>query len=624
MKTFVYIVWLLLCLIIFQPANACPHCAHACIHDLAVKDQWEAVQYGNVKVGGEIGRRIDLTIQNNMKKLDLDKDIRIPFQTKDGSSGGFIGAGMLLDAAVRLAAYSGDKEMIAYKDRLIRILTDNQLNNGYIGYFPENRRLWKAWDIHEMSYIITGLVSDYTCFGQKRSLETALKIADYMLAGWNGKPADFPDFHLLGIDKAMLSLYQLTGEERFHEFEESKRPLVWRPGIDKGRTDKMYGHIFAYLAVNEAQLNKYRLTADERLKEATQDAMDFMTAHDGLSIIGGAGQEESWADDQDGEGDHAETCSTAYQMRVWDNLLRLEGLSFYGDLIERSMYNVLFAAQSLDGEQIRYYTPFEGERQYFNSKYFCCPNNFRRIISELPRMIYYTKPEGGIAVNLYTASSAKLPFSDKTQVDIEQRTDYPNSGNIQLNLKLSKPKTFPLVLRIPAWVQNASVTINGTAVDGKIVAGAFLTLNRTWKTGDRVELRFPMEFRLVEGRKRQSGRVAVMRGPLVYCLSHVANPTIESLKTGFQVDGNNHPSIAGIGKLTLDPTSLTLVADSTIRKNGTACMVGAWANGFTSKTGKHHYELKLTEFADPEGIVTYFRLPVGAENRIVEDELIKK
>jgi DUF1680 family protein len=593
-------------LVFTYPSGACPYCTAP---GNRVHDQWQHLPYGNVKVAGEIGRRIDMTINNNLKQLDLENIFLNPFRTKQAKSG-FIGTGMLLDATVRFAAYSGSPEVIAIKNRIVDVLLENQLDDGYIGFFAEEKRLWQEWDIHEMAYIITGLVADYSIFGQQRSLDAAIKTADCILANWPERPGDFPDFYLLGTDQAMLSLYQQTGEERFREFGESKKPLTRTPGIEKGRTPEMQGHIFAYIAVNEAQLNLYRITADERLTKATSEAIDFLTARDGMSIIGGAGQEETWADDQDGEGDHAETCATAYMIRLCDNLLRLHGQSSCGDLMERSLYNALFAAQSPGGDKIRYYTPFEGERKFFNNTAFCCPNNFRRIVAELPLMIYYTKPEGGIAINLYTASSAHTRFDDGTKVDIEQTTAYPGSGAIAVSLKPDKPRAFPLALRIPGYAKNASIKVNGKPVDGKITAGQFFTISRTWKAGDRVEIDIPMEFRLVAGRKRQSGRVAVMRGPLAYSFSRAANPSVDAKMS--------HQSL---GKITLDPTSLSPAADSTVRTDGTACTVKAWKPGFGSNAGKADFELRLTEFADPEGIVTYFRIP-SKYTGTVEDELI--
>jgi DUF1680 family protein len=355
----------------------------------------------------------------------------------------------------------------------------------------------------------------------------------------------------------------------------------------------------------------YRLTGDNRQTKSATDAMDFFVNHNGLSIAGGAGQEEAFTPDQDGECEHAETCATAYMLRIYENLLRLNGQSAYGDLMERSIYNALFAAQSPDGRNIRYCTPFEGTRLYFGADNFCCPNNFRRIISELPQMIYYTKPEGGIAVNLYTTSSASTKFSDGIKVDIEQTTDYPNSGSVALQLKLSKSKFFPLALRIPAYAKSASIKVNGTSVNEIIHSGEFFVVERTWKTGDKVEISLPMEFRLVAGRERQSGRVAVMRGPLVYSFSLSANPKVRQ-----------DMSFQQVGRITLDPSALQIATDSTVRANGTSCIVGAWTVGCTTKSGPHDFDLKMTEFADPEGVVTYFRVPLYSKKGVVEDELV--
>ena len=134
--------------------------------------------------------------------------------------------------------------------------------------------------------------------------------------------------------------------------------------------------------------------------------MDFLTRHEGLVISGTCGDHECWHDTQSGTTNLGETCATAYLIRVWDDLVRLEGDSRWGDLMERAVFNALFAAQSPDGRHIRYYTPFECSRVYFPQDSYCCPNNYRRIISELPTMIYYQAPRE-LTVNLYTASTVK-------------------------------------------------------------------------------------------------------------------------------------------------------------------------------------------------------------------------
>jgi len=129
-----------------------------------------------VELGGELGRRIDVTINNNLMKLDLEKDFLQPFRER-GKDSGFVGVGMLIDAAVGLAAYSGDTEVIERKQYLIDALLCTQDDDGYIDMIRPESRMWNLWDIHEMSYIIQGLVRDYRLFGEKRSLEAARKVA---------------------------------------------------------------------------------------------------------------------------------------------------------------------------------------------------------------------------------------------------------------------------------------------------------------------------------------------------------------------------------------------------------------------------------------------------------------
>ena len=122
--------------------------------------------------------------------------------------------------------------------------------------------------------------------------------------------------------------------------------------------------------------------------------------------------------------------------------------------MERSIFNALFAAQSPDGRRIRYYTPFECSRAYFPGDTYCCPNNYRRIISELPTMIYYRAPHE-LTVNLYTASTAKVDLGGGLSVTVQQETDYPSSGRVLLKVDPSQPAEFSLRLRIPRWCQRS-------------------------------------------------------------------------------------------------------------------------------------------------------------------------
>jgi hypothetical protein len=183
---------------------------------------------------------------------------------------------------------------------------------------------------------------------------------------------------------------------------------------------------------------------------------------------------------------------------------------------------------------------------------------------------------------------------------VRQETDYPTSGRVTLLLDPSKPATFPVNLRIPRWCVKAAVAINGKVWEKPIATGKFLTIEREWTAGDRVTLDMPMSWRLVLGRKRQSGRVAVMRGPLVYCLNPTLNKSIP------KQDGADYSFYV------LDPSSLKDVpgGDATVRPGGTACkarfctdyfMIGFGGGGIVF--------LNLTEFPDADGKCVYFRVP---------------
>ena len=582
-------------------------------------DALAPLKIDQVKVGGEIGRRIDMTIQNSLNKLDLEGDFIKPFREKN-RAGGFMGAGMLMDAAVGLAAYSGDKEAIQRKTLLVEEMIKLQEPDGYVGLCKPSHRIWFLWDIHELSYIMRGWLRDYRLFGNSRALAAARKTADYIVDRWSAQPErGFDDgIHTVmgatGIEPLLLDLYNETKDKKYLDFVVKVRKLPeWKHEIVLGRHTPIYGHAYAHMSRLIAQLQLYRLSGDEKLLEGSHDVIEFLTHGDGLAITGACGDHECWHNTQEGTINLGETCATAYIVRLTDELARVEGKSAYGDIMERSIYNTLFAAQSPDGRKIRYYTPFDGKRIYHPGDTWCCPNNYRRVMSEIPKMIYY-RSKDGLAVNLYTESSAKLKLSAGTELAVRQETDYPSSGKVTIHVEPSAPVEFPLMLRIPAWCESATVKVNGKAAEGAGAAklpkpGSFFTIARKWQPGDSVELDMPMPTRLVKGRVNQAGCVAVMRGPLVFCL-----------------DPSKNESLKGIDPrlLVFDPDSLEgPIADATVRPNGLAYRIKAWAPGAWYPQVKPNLSLLLTEFTDPGGRATYFKVPNPGLKTFVDDELTK-
>ncbi|MHC4737469.1 MAG: beta-L-arabinofuranosidase domain-containing protein [Planctomycetota bacterium] len=585
---------------------------------LLTADKFIPIKAGQVKVGGEIGRRIDITIQNNLLAFDIEKAFLLPFREKNSHSGNsglnrYIGLGKLIDAVVHFAAYTKDEKIISVKEHLVDESIKTQLPDGYIGIFQPQDRIKAYWDVHEMVYIIYGLVSDYQEFGNKSSLQAAEKLADYII---KNRPAE-PVLHKtkkLNLERAFIALYRGTGRRQYLNY--------CADGVDgKGLRDwyqPIKGHAYTFMNLCMAQLDLYRIEPDEKLLTQSRQVVDFITSNDGLLISGTVSRAEGWHSNQEGSGRIGETCSTAYLIYLLSHMLRIEGDPLYGDIMERAIYNSLFAAQSPDGRHLRYFCPFEGKRKYFETRWqgskqlmtrisedtYCCPNNFRRVIARLPSMIYY-RSNGGLAINLYTQSSAAIKLKDDLLLKVHQETDYPNSGKIVIHLDPSRPAEFPLYLRIPRWCENAQVAVNGKVLEQSITGGSFFTIERQFKTGDRVELLMPMKWRFIKGRKKQAGLVALMHGPILFCLNRARNSARQK---------------ADLQAVKIEPSTLTgPVKDEMVRPNGLACYVRGW-NDDNPSTKPTDIRLMLTEFADPGGEAVYFRTSEPA----VDDELIQE
>ena len=599
--------------------------ALACVTSACLaEDGFTPLDLRKVRVQGEIGRRIDATVKNNLLVLNADEDFLKPFLERKGISGGYVGLGKLIDSAVLLAAHTGDSNVLARKNHLVDQIIASQEPDGYLGLFPPGQRVAGLWDVHEVQYIIWGLLQDHRYFGSAKSLEAAKKAAGYLIDNWSKIPGDWGQktgvathVAVTGLERTMIALHRATGDRKYLDFVIQQRALnQWDLPIVIGRRPGIEGHIYAYLARCLAQLELQDVAdagkgpAVGGRETCTQRALDFMTRGDGLMITGGCGQWEIWTNDQDGRGELGETCATAYQLRIYDAMLRRQGEAggCWGDLMERTIFNALFAAQSPDGRKLRYFSPTEGPRVYHPTDTYCCPCNYRRIVAELPGFIYYRMADG-IAVNLFAPSQGEFADVGGTGVTIRQETEYPSAGKITFRVEPQKEARFALAIRIPRWATAARMALPDGTLESiePVKRDGFVRVARVWKPGDQLILELPMDFRLVKGRQRQAGRVAVMRGPIVFCLDPAQQKSLEKL------DG------ADLGRIVINPATLHAIPDDTVRPGGVAGKVEAWKATF-GLSEKADFELILREFPDPAGRQTYFRL---RDESGVDDELLQ-
>ncbi len=585
-------------------------------NNVALTNQPTALPPGSVKVGGEMGRRIDVTLNNNLLALDVENDFLKALRERKKDSG-YTGLGKLIDASVRLSLYSRDERALALKRHIVAETLKTQEPDGYIGYFVPGKRVFTLWDLQEIAYIFYGLAMDHRFYGETASLEGARKLGDFLIATWNGTPEKTfgepkitVQMPLAGLDDALLALAEETGDRKYVAFmREVRKTVGWDNQIVLGRWGSVEGHVYTYLALCVAMMRLDRLEPDPQLMTPTRNVMSFLRNGNGMAITGAMGDHECFHNTQEGTINLGETCASAYTIFWLDELMRREGNALYGDLMERVIFNTLFGAQSPEGRHLRYYTAFDGPRHYFPQDAYCCPNNYRRGIAALPDHIYYRVGEG-FAINLYTESSteAALALYDGMTVKIEQETKYPSDGRIAVHVDPARAALFPLRLRIPAWCSSPRVTVNGQASEYRMTPGKFLVLTREWKPGDHVQLDLPMTPRWIKGRQAQLGHVALMYGPQLFCLNRARHPELKEID---------------LRLLVIDPQTLEgPVADDSVRPGGLAFRVKAWKPGAWYPFEALAYTLTLTEFPDPGGEATFFKVPNPGDSRFVADELL--
>lgn len=585
-------------------------------------DRMLPVTLKKADLAGEIGRRIDDLIYKNYLALDIDGFFVAPFRLRPFTDDyHYVGAGKVIDAGSLFAAYTGDPLVAERTSRLIDGIMQTRDADGYIGAFkpePEGRQNHRNWALHEQEYLLLGLTHHALAAGNASSLQYARELGDYVI-GTFGRDPKPEEVCTAGLPEAFLLLHRATGDEKYLKFAaeirhgNSKAEVQCASLVDWRQTfDSAAAHVYVMLARCYAQTELYRIRRQPASLEMSEYMRhELLRTRGGLNVVGSASDGEWFSYTQNGAGMIGESCVTAYLMRWLESLMRLEGDLRYGDIMERTIYNALFAAQDPDGRKIRYFTPFTGPRVYFNQDGFCCPGNFRRIMAELPQKVYYRSADKAIAVNLYTTSRTTITLDEGLSVDLSQTTDYPSSGRVDFRVTPSKNAAFAVRLRIPRWCRDATISINGRDPVA-IPAGANpYEIRRTWKAGDTMTLEMPMAWRFIRGHRLQEGKAALARGPVVYCLGTAQNEEI--LK--------KYPNFNGI---VVDPASLDeSEPDPSVRPGGKKVSVGARveAPGAWSK-GAPHLTLTFTEFVDPSGIVTYVHLldlTAAVEDELMED-----
>ncbi len=382
---------------------------------------------------------------------------------------------------------------------------------------------------------------------QSSLLRAALRLADHICQVF-GPPETGKRPGTCGhpeIEMALVELARLTGEERYRAqaqyfLDARGHGLIGGSPYHQDHKpfrefDRMDGHAVRALYLNCGAADLYAEAGEKALRAALDRQWANMVERQ-LYVTAGAGSRwdgEAFGSDYElpNARAYAETCAAiALIMWAW-RMLALDGHACYSDLMETALYNGFLAGVGLDGKSYFYVNPLADDGAHRRQPWYscaCCPPNIARIIASLPGYFYSVSPES-IWVHLYAASSARLALPDGRQVSLRQETRYPWEGEVAITVQ--GEGEFSLRLRIPGWCENgATLRVAGRPWEAPLTPGSYAEVRCTWRAGDAVVLSLPMPVRCVQSHPyalENTGRVALMRGPLVYCLEGVDHPGVE-------------------------------------------------------------------------------------------------
>ncbi|MDR3496897.1 MAG: glycoside hydrolase family 127 protein [Ancalomicrobiaceae bacterium] len=510
-----------------------------------------------------------------LDQIDPDRPgpgLRIPFQIGNSKCTTQMFWDSDLAKSIETAAYAlyrkRDAELEARVDAIIDAYGRLQAEDGYLNSWYQRVDTKPRWsnlrDCHELydaGHLIEAAVAYYQATGKRKFIDIMMRYADHIASVFGTEPGKqrgycgHPE-----IELALVRLARATGERRFLQLaryfvdERGRQPHYFDAEAAVRGDDPADYHFMTYQynqshvpvreqrqvvghAVRAAYL--YSAMADiatEFADETLEPALEALWAHlteKNLYVTGGFGpspDNEGLTFDYDLPNDTAyqETCASVALIFWANRMLGLGPNARYADILERALYNGALTGLSLDGTRFFYDNPLESRGQHHRwiwHKCPCCPPNISRLVASIGLYLFGVADDE-IAVHLYCDSTAELKLAAGT-VRIVETTRYPHDGHVSLTLEAVPAAPFALSLRIPGWAHSAELLLNGEEVDvAAVTHDGYARVLRQWTAGDRVDLTLPMPVETVHAAPEvgaDQGRVALQRGPLVYCLEEDDN-----------------------------------------------------------------------------------------------------
>ena len=479
-----------------------------------------------------------------------------------------------------------DEKLKAYIDSVLDVVGAAQEPDGYLytarTINPKHPHQWsgdKRWvtedflshELYNLGHMVDAACAHHQATGSTKFLNIAKRYADCVVkevGSKEGQACIVPGHQI--AEMALARLYVITGEKKY--LDEAKFLLDYRGKTGRkdiySQSDKpvveqteAWGHAVRAGYMYAGMADVAALLGDSSYIKAIDTIYENIVGRK-YYLTGGVGarhQGEAFGADYELPNLTAynETCAAISMVYLFERMFLLHGDAQFIDCLERTLYNGVISGMSVDGGKFFYPNPLSSDGHYrFNADntmtrqpWFgcaCCPSNLCRFIPSMPGYVYGVR-DNNLYVNLFAANTATIQVNGK-DVTLEETTNYPWDGEISIKVLKNKAKAFNMLIRIPGWVQNEvvpsdlysfsddifstyEVSVNGQRVDGELENG-YLVINRNWKKGDVVSIHFDMPVRTVVANPRVAddrGRIAVERGPLVYCAEWADNEGVNPL-----------------------------------------------------------------------------------------------
>ncbi len=496
-----------------------------------------------------------------------------------------------LEAAAYALILGENAELRAMIEEAVAAVQGAQLEDGYLNTFitlnhPDLR--WRNLGaMHEMycgGHLLEAGVAMFECLGDRRMLDVSIRFADLIAATFGpGKRKGYCGHEELEL--ALVKLTRATGNPKYRElakwmveergsrpspFEaeledvEAQKMSPWRSALlDKDgkyngeyaqdhapirEHDAVVGHavraMYLYIAAADLVTDPAAMKAQERAWKSLSSRRMYITGG-----IGPSRHNEGFTEDFDlpNLSAYAETCAACGLAWWGQKLVEATGVSDYADVVERALYNGVLSGISLDGESFFYDNPLESRGQHARTPWFgcaCCPPNVARLIGSVGNLVA-SQSDSAFYLHIPASFVATTELNGvKTRITVEG--NYPWSGQVKVTVDPERPVEFAFAVRIPGWADDLQIELgddNETAAeaDGSEYETGYAVYRRVWSPGDVIKLDFEMGPKWIEANPRvldDLGRIAMTRGPLVYCLE---DKDVEFVPQRFAADADSEP-----------------------------------------------------------------------------------